>query len=269
MNDLVMSPAPRHRRRRPDGFTLIELLVVIAIIALLVSLLMPSLNRAKELARQAVCASSLNNIGRGIAQYGNEYDDRLPLWWTHNANAPSHAFSTLVAYWGGGSWYIIDGVIPSFNLAILDVDGFVGWQSFYCPSQKDPGWRLDCPWPTRDYVGTWTTPPAQRKQLNLFTATSYMYNPYRGPSVGGAAQMLHQRLETLPSDATLSIDVLGYQSATAHSFAPGWNRLTGGFSVEFVVDGYVYESLPPYYEGLLSSAMWSLFESTLETIEGG
>ena len=267
MKDAVMTPAPCHRRSRSGAFTLIELLVVIAIISLLVSILLPSLQQAKELARQAVCASNLNNIGRGIAQYGNEYDGRLPLWWTHNAMAPTHGFSTLVAYWGGGSWYIQNGVIPSFNLAVLDAGDFTAWQSFYCLSQEAPNWRLDCPW--RDYAGTWTKLHDQRKRDNNFTATSYMYNPYHGPSVGGTTQMLHQRLEALPSDVTLAIDVLGYQDATAHSFAPGWNRLMGGFGVEFAVDEDLYNDvLPPHYEGFLSLQNWGMFELALETIEG-
>ena len=103
-------PPTRRYGAARRGFTLIELLVVIAIIALLVSLLMPSLKQAKELARQAVCASNLSNIGRGIAMYGSEYDAHLPLWWTHDTEAPRDPSSTLVAYWGGGSWYIINGM---------------------------------------------------------------------------------------------------------------------------------------------------------------
>jgi prepilin-type N-terminal cleavage/methylation domain-containing protein len=69
--------------REPEarGFTLIELLVVIAIISLLVSVLLPSLNRAKELAKRAVCSNTLRNLGSIFVTYANEYDGYvMPLW---------------------------------------------------------------------------------------------------------------------------------------------------------------------------------------------
>lgn len=56
-----------------NAFTLIELLVVIAIIALLVSILMPSLTKARLLAQRVVCQSNLNGIGLGMALYKDDY----------------------------------------------------------------------------------------------------------------------------------------------------------------------------------------------------
>lgn len=64
--------------QRRKGFTLIELLVVIAIIALLVSILLPSLNRARELAKRAMCKANLSGIGKSMAIYINENNDRFP-----------------------------------------------------------------------------------------------------------------------------------------------------------------------------------------------
>ena len=65
-------------RRRRSGFTLIELLVVIAIIALLVSILIPSLQSARELARNAVCKTHFKGLGLGLQFYVNESLDIVP-----------------------------------------------------------------------------------------------------------------------------------------------------------------------------------------------
>ncbi len=60
------------------GFTLIELLVVIAIIAILAAILFPVFARARENARRASCQSNLKQIGLGILQYTQDYDERYP-----------------------------------------------------------------------------------------------------------------------------------------------------------------------------------------------
>ncbi len=59
-----------------NGFTLIELLVVVAILSLLVSILLPSLKQAKELAAFAKCAAHLKGIGTAMALYSGEYNTR-------------------------------------------------------------------------------------------------------------------------------------------------------------------------------------------------
>ncbi len=64
--------------RRPFGFTLIELLVVIAIIAILAAILFPVFARARENARRASCQSNLKQIGLGVMQYTQDYDEKYP-----------------------------------------------------------------------------------------------------------------------------------------------------------------------------------------------
>lgn len=60
------------RQNCPSGFTLIELLVVIAVIAILVSLLLPALAKAKESGRRAVCMSNLRQFGIGYTLYADD-----------------------------------------------------------------------------------------------------------------------------------------------------------------------------------------------------
>jgi len=61
------------------GFTFIELLVVIAIIALLAAILFPAFGRARENARRTTCQSNLKQIGLGVMQYLQDYDECYPL----------------------------------------------------------------------------------------------------------------------------------------------------------------------------------------------
>jgi prepilin-type N-terminal cleavage/methylation domain-containing protein/prepilin-type processing-associated H-X9-DG protein len=102
-----------HRRR---AFTLIELLVVVAIISLLVSILLPSLQHAKELAKGTVCMTNLKGIGTAAQMYFSENNSMVPPvfqlnpawgWWENNAvvHYTGHGFLESTAY----------GQCPSFK----------------------------------------------------------------------------------------------------------------------------------------------------------
>ncbi len=67
--------------KKRTGFTLIELLVVIAIIAILAAILFPVFARARENARRASCQSNLKQIGLGIMQYTQDYDEKYPFYY--------------------------------------------------------------------------------------------------------------------------------------------------------------------------------------------
>ncbi len=90
-----------------SAFTLIELLVVIAIIAILAAILFPVFARARENARRSSCTSNLKQIGLGILQYTQDYDEKLPFACWDNGAYPWH--------------YTVQPYIKS-------------WQVFKCPS---------------------------------------------------------------------------------------------------------------------------------------
>jgi prepilin-type N-terminal cleavage/methylation domain-containing protein/prepilin-type processing-associated H-X9-DG protein len=65
--------------RRRSGFTLVELLVVIGIIALLISILLPALNKVREQGRSTVCKSNIRQIYYAMLNYANENQGRMAL----------------------------------------------------------------------------------------------------------------------------------------------------------------------------------------------
>ena len=123
-------------RIHKTGFTLIELLVVISIIALLVSILLPSLRRARAITRRAVCGSNLHQLSLGTVMFAQDYKDML---WRHPA-LPSEVQD----HWDTNTNFVMRTQgDPDESIFIQTYFGKVK-HIFYCPGNPvrwDTTWR--------------------------------------------------------------------------------------------------------------------------------
>ena len=143
------------RRSRRSAFTLIELLVVIAIIAILAAILFPVFARARENARRSSCQSNLKQIGLGMLQYTQDYDEKyLEQTITSDPNTVVHFGDVLQPY------------IKSKQL-------------FVCPSAKGATYEISAGYPgSGDYTWKNTISPT-----NQFSSSYEMNNQVEGSSL--------------------------------------------------------------------------------------
>jgi prepilin-type N-terminal cleavage/methylation domain-containing protein len=141
------------------AFTLVELLVVISIIAILLAVLIPAMNRARETAKRVVCSNYQKQVALGLNTYISDYDGFLP-WYggrdplyqppfcsatpTDSERHPYIAFRGDVddtTYWEGGK---INGTPIAMRLGCLYRRGVIkNAKIFYCPSSKSPQYRYE------------------------------------------------------------------------------------------------------------------------------
>lgn len=134
------------------AFTLIELLVVIAIIALLVSILLPSLNKARDLAKGAICISNLKSVGTAFGMYMSDGDD----WYPMNIGVGDFGWPSGPANSVGTIWYAYIAV-------------YLGWNGDTSHAGFTRTKLLDCPL---------YTPPAGKYLAYDSTSDNWGYNAY-------------------------------------------------------------------------------------------
>lgn len=140
-------------KRRIFAFTLIELLIVISIIAILASLLLPALNKAKSLARQSQCLNNAKQIYLASFSYSNDYAGWIPINYV-NTGAP-------------GIWYWQQ---------LLPKEGYLNgrWSAGYPQTPDHPTGIYNCPSEKRDFLpeygDSWATFKGCHYGINLYLA---------------------------------------------------------------------------------------------------
>jgi len=116
--------------KRNRAFTLVELLVVIGIIAVLISLLLPALNKARESANRVACASNIRQLGMALVMYGGDNRNWLPIPSSDNGGATMEMVR-------GNPWPWPTGTYTP-NLYEIYNRGYIKTrQVFRCPSFDD------------------------------------------------------------------------------------------------------------------------------------
>ncbi|MCM8534617.1 MAG: prepilin-type N-terminal cleavage/methylation domain-containing protein [Lentisphaeraceae bacterium] len=196
-------------------FTLIELLVVVAIIGILTSLLLPSLGKAKYMARIAVCASNMNQIGKGVVNYTTDFDGYLPPSGTIHGTKP---YSTYLVKTSNSN------LNQSFNLGPIYEKGYISEEVIFCPqsslTSKDKftyefyktGDKIEIP------SGDWCI----RSSYNFAIANM------------STTKRNKLKLQTFESNDILLADHMLGQTGTAHkTYGTGWNVMKLDLGVRF------------------------------------
>ncbi len=136
----------RQSQRPADGrgFTLIELLVVVSIIALLISILLPSLRSAREQAKVVTCMATQSGIGRAAASYTSQYNEWLP-------GSPGTTGTQLLGHPDSGGWADEEVEMPPDAGPVQVWDWATPLQMYtHLPTNRAKKWRvlvdeLKCP----------------------------------------------------------------------------------------------------------------------------
>jgi len=221
---------------KQKGFTLIELLVVIAIIALLMGILIPSMNMAREHAKRTNCSANLKSIGVGLALYADDADGKLP-----QNNDPGHPYT---AYRGDKDFANHPTGRTPMKLGLLYETGLISLPKiFYCPSSqidwlKYKSYSQPAPWGSlpQDYNTT--------NGINNWVRVGYSYYPQSRmkddegfPKVAEKYSNLHPN-KTCVTDAIWTFDKLSHMAGNRPT---GLNALFGDGHVNFSVTSAAFD----------------------------
>lgn len=220
--------------RKRHGFTLVELLVVIGIIAVLISLLLPQLSRAREAANTVACLSNLKQIGNAMGMYLIENKGRVPnktLYYPANpgVNAANGSAKTMVN-WVGQSAIPHTGVYAVLIAGVRPLSRYLGARQGLqgAPSMDEQIKAAQCP---SDTTTKLSGSLQSRPSWQVF-GTSYGQN--QATEIGAVVNYQHTMLEPgNPNDFGIKVVQLAkvqtrmVMLAEMGAYDEGWPFATG------------------------------------------
>lgn len=232
---MIFSSYPKSRK----AFTLIELLVVIAIIAILAAILFPVFARARENARRASCQSNMKQVGLGIMQYTQDYDESMPSTFYKTDQASNPATD---AY----KW--MDAIYPYVKSE----------QIFVCPSDT-----LNLP-----YIYYKNLTAASTKNYGSYAANELYYSTTDGrtpPFGGDGTPAIRVPQITSPADTIMTVETFNqvyqylYYSSTVSPTASTYGGMesllcvSGGSQNQHLLSRHLDTSNVLYCDGHVKS----------------
>ena len=189
--------------KRRQAFTLIELLVVISIIALLISILLPSLGAARDAAKATACLSGLRQTAIGSHAYTNDHDGWWPLRFRYGV---AGTWETLGS--GRNVYAMYGSTSPEYGFGALYAGGYVSdSRAMYCQSMEDTGWDFGSAG-----MPHWAAEPGSAAASTSYRS-AYAWNPHLLPD---SSEVAYTKVDFHPSDRTLVSDLV-INFASAHS----------------------------------------------------
>lgn len=255
--------------RRTRGFTLVELLVVIGVIALLISILLPALTKARAAAQRTACLSNLRQVHLAFVFYAQAFNDQVPIGCRNSPNKLGGIvtqFDSMI-YSGDttgktSGQYVLFGYLYPANLMRAP-------NIFYCPSQTDPKTSFNTsanPWP-----------PGPAKNTNV--STGYGARPDfpipDDPSTWNSQTL--PRLQNFKNEAIFS-DLVNTSAAVLTSHQIGVNVLYGDGSAIWLPLGTISYDLNQCPSIVIPSStaittaqswIWKEFDAKAPILHGG